>query len=173
MPASTPPPRRNLTSRSNSCGSRSPATHKAPSQNDRALLFWIAGFGREENDLLRNWHDYDHERCVPSYVRQETRIRTQCNGTRTRTRMERDDGTYFQSRTTRRVSYFEIACGSALECASIHDVQRDCDAIYDEADCRGKSDLKRIVSLLTRLIQRTETVSEGLIEYEYRDTEYE
>ena len=40
---------------------------------------------------------------------------------------------------------------------------------------RLKSDLKRIVSMLTRLIQRTETVSEGPIdyEYEYRDAEYE
>jgi hypothetical protein len=35
--------------------------------------------------------------------------------------------------------------------------------------------LKRIVSMLTRLIQRTNTVSEGSIEYEYeyRDAEYE
>ena len=71
--------------------------------------------------------------------------------------------------------FFEIARGSALECASIQDVLRVCDAIDDESDRRGKSDLERIVSMLTRLIQRTETVSEERIEYEYeyRDAEYE
>ena len=39
----------------------------------------------------------------------------------------------------------------------------------------GKTNLKRIVSMLTRLIQRTQTVSESSIEfeYEYRDAEYE
>ncbi|MCC6509123.1 MAG: four helix bundle protein [Pirellulaceae bacterium] len=71
--------------------------------------------------------------------------------------------------------FFEIARGSALECAAIHDVLRVCDAIDDELNCRGKSDLKRIVSMLTRLIQRTQTVSEDRIEYEYEysDAEYE
>ncbi len=69
--------------------------------------------------------------------------------------------------------FFEIARGSALECASIHDVLVFCDAIDVESNRRGKSDLKRIVSMLTRLIQRTETVSEDRIEYEYRDAEYE
>jgi four helix bundle protein len=71
--------------------------------------------------------------------------------------------------------FFEIARGSALECASIHDVLAVCDAIDVELNRRGKSDLKRIVSMLTRLIQRTETVSEGSIEYEYeyRNAEYE
>ncbi len=62
--------------------------------------------------------------------------------------------------------YFEIARGSALECASIHDVLRVCDAIDAESDQRGKSDSKRIVSMLTRLIQRTQAVSEATIEYE-------
>ena len=71
--------------------------------------------------------------------------------------------------------FFEIARGSALECASIHDVLDVCDAIDTESNRRGKSDLKRIVSMLTRLIQRTESVAEGSIEYEYeyRDAEYE
>jgi hypothetical protein len=65
--------------------------------------------------------------------------------------------------------------GSALECASIHDVLRVCDAITDDANQIGKSNLKRIVSMLTRLIQRTTGVSEDRIEYEYeyRDAEYE
>ena len=44
------------------------------------------------------------------------------------------------------------------------------DAIEVESNRRGKSDLKRIVSMFTRLIQGTESVSEGSIEYEY---EYE
>ena len=71
--------------------------------------------------------------------------------------------------------FFEIARGSALECAAIHDVLRVCDAIDDDSNCRGKTDLKRIVSMLTRLIQKTNGVSEERIEYEYeyRDAEYE
>ena len=71
--------------------------------------------------------------------------------------------------------FFEIARGSALECASIHDVLDVCDTIDAESNRRGKCDLKRIVSMLTRLIQRTESVAEGSIEYEYeyRDAEYE
>ena len=71
--------------------------------------------------------------------------------------------------------FFEIARGSALECASIHDVLRVCNAIDNESNLREKSDLKRIVSMLTRLIQRTETIAEDRIEYEYeyRDAEYE
>jgi four helix bundle protein len=71
--------------------------------------------------------------------------------------------------------FFEIARGSALECAAIHDVLRICDAIDDESNAFGKSNLKRIVSMLTRLIQRTDNVAEDRIEYEYeyRDAEYE
>lgn len=60
-----------------------------------------------------------------------------------------------------------------LECASIYDVFRVCDAIDTAANIDEKSKLKRTVSMLTRLIQRTETVVEGRIEYEYRDAEYE
>ncbi len=62
---------------------------------------------------------------------------------------------------------FEIARGSALECASIHDVLRVCGALDDEVNRDGKTVLKRIVSMLTRLIQRTETVVGDRIEYEY------
>ena len=69
--------------------------------------------------------------------------------------------------------FFEIAHGSALECASIHDVLRVCDAVDDQSNRQGKSELKRIVSMLTRLIQRTHTVAKDAIEYEYRDAEYE
>jgi four helix bundle protein len=71
--------------------------------------------------------------------------------------------------------FFEIARGSALECASLHDVLRVCDAVDDNSNRYGKSELKRIVSMLTRLIQRTQAVAEGAFEYEYeyRDAEYE
>jgi four helix bundle protein len=68
--------------------------------------------------------------------------------------------------------FFEIARGSALECAAIHDVLRVFDAIDDETNRHGKSNLKRIVSMLTRLAQRTEIVAEDRIEYEY-EYEYE
>jgi four helix bundle protein len=56
--------------------------------------------------------------------------------------------------------FLETARGSALEFAAIHDVLRVCEAIDDDSNCRGKTDLKRIVSMLTRLIQRTNGVSE-------------
>ncbi len=68
--------------------------------------------------------------------------------------------------------FFGIARGSALECASIHDGLGVCDAIDDESNRHGKSELKRIVSMLTRLIQRTQTVAENVF-YEYRGAEYE
>ncbi len=69
--------------------------------------------------------------------------------------------------------FFEIARGSALECAAIHDVLFSFDAIDSETNHVGKSTLKRIVSMLTRLIQRTESVADRPIEYEYREAEYE
>jgi four helix bundle protein len=71
--------------------------------------------------------------------------------------------------------FFEIARGSALECASLHDVLRVCEAVDDNSNRYGKSEMKRIVSMLTRLIQRTQAVAEGAFEYEYeyRDAEYE
>jgi hypothetical protein len=52
-------------------------------------------------------------------------------------------------------------------------VLRVCDAIADDANQLGKSNLKRIVSMLTRLIQRTTRVSQDRIAYEYRDAQYE
>ena len=67
--------------------------------------------------------------------------------------------------------FFEIARGSALECDAIHDVLRVCDAIDEEAARCGKSNLKRIVSMLARLIQRKQTkamAGEAIeCEYEY------
>lgn len=57
--------------------------------------------------------------------------------------------------------FFEITRGSALECAAIHDILSSFEAIDAETNHIGKSSLKRIVSMLTRLIQRTENVAEG------------
>ncbi|MFN9916889.1 MAG: hypothetical protein ACK53L_30150, partial [Pirellulaceae bacterium] len=54
----------------------------------------------------------------------------------------------------------------APDCAAIHDVLRVCNTIEDDANCRGKTDLKWIVSMLTRWIQRTKVVSEERIEHE-------
>ena len=47
--------------------------------------------------------------------------------------------------------------------------------IDDGSNRSGKYELKRIVSRLTRLIQRTQTVAEDAFEYEYeyRGAEYE
>jgi hypothetical protein len=69
--------------------------------------------------------------------------------------------------------FFEIARGSVLECAAIHDVLPCFDSIDVETNRLGKTNRKRIVSMLTRSMQRTDSVSEGPIEYEYRDAEYE
>jgi four helix bundle protein len=71
--------------------------------------------------------------------------------------------------------FFEIARGSALECAAIHDILISFAAIDSELNRVGKTELKRIVSMLNRLIQRSDSVSEESIEYEYeyRDAEYE
>jgi len=77
--------------------------------------------------------------------------------------------------------FFDIARGSALECASIQDVLAVCEGIDVETHRDGKQQLKRIVSMLTKLIARPENVTEPATqyqadvdyEYEYRFAEYE
>lgn len=59
--------------------------------------------------------------------------------------------------------FLDIAPGSALVCASIRDVLAGCDAIDVKSNRRGKSDLKRFITMLARLIQRTGTAAEGSI----------
>jgi hypothetical protein len=54
-----------------------------------------------------------------------------------------------------------------------HDLLIVCDAKNEESRPRGKSDLKRIVPMLTRWIQRTTSLSEALVEYEQRAAEHE
>ena len=77
-----------------------------------------------------------------------------------------------------RSRFLDIARGSALECVAIQDILAATDGI-DQRHTELKCKLHRIVSMLTRLIARSESVSEppseyhAGIEYEYRDAEYE
>ena len=47
--------------------------------------------------------------------------------------------------------YFEIARGSALECAATQDVLEACQAITPEENRKGKDLLDRIVAMLTKM----------------------
>ncbi len=75
--------------------------------------------------------------------------------------------------------FLDIARGSALECAAIQDVLAATDGIDDELHGQLKQILKRVVSMLTRLIARGDMTREDSAEYnangeyEYRDAEYE
>ncbi len=68
--------------------------------------------------------------------------------------------------------FLDIARGSALECASIQDVLAATDGIDNESHSELKRILRRIVSMLTRLIGRADVVSETSEEYNAAD-EYE
>ena len=78
-----------------------------------------------------------------------------------------------------RSRFLDIARGSALECAAIQDVLVATERLDDERHRELKRSLKRIVSMLTRLIARSDVVAEtgteynAGVEYEYRDAEYE
>ncbi len=50
--------------------------------------------------------------------------------------------------------FFEIARGSALECAAIQDCLEACHVLAPEHNVQGKTMLLRIVSMLTKLAQR-------------------
>ena len=79
--------------------------------------------------------------------------------------------------------FLDIVRGSALECAAIQDILAATDGIVDESHSQLKQVLKRIVSMLTRLIARCDLPREDSAEYdadveyeyeyEYRDAEYE
>ena len=62
--------------------------------------------------------------------------------------------------------FFEIARGSALECAAVQDVLEVCGALSAEENADAKRLLDRIVVMLTKLGRRGYTVREGLNEYE-------
>jgi four helix bundle protein len=57
--------------------------------------------------------------------------------------------------------YFEIARGSALECAAVQDVLEICGALTESENADAKKTLDRIVAMLTKLGQRGYTVGEG------------
>ena len=71
--------------------------------------------------------------------------------------------------------FLDVARGSALECAAIQDVLVATDGVNAGRNDELKAMLKRIVSMLTRLIAPADTVSDPAVEYEYeyRDAEYE
>ncbi|MEL7498611.1 MAG: four helix bundle protein [Planctomycetota bacterium] len=64
-----------------------------------------------------------------------------------------------------RSRFLDMARGSALECAAIQDILVGTDAIDRSDHCHLKKKLYRIVSMLTRLIARSENVSEPSVEY--------
>ncbi|MEM9827431.1 MAG: four helix bundle protein [Planctomycetota bacterium] len=70
--------------------------------------------------------------------------------------------------------FLDIARGSTLECAAIQDVLSATDGLVADRHRELKTMLKRIVSMLTRLIARADAVSESgsEYEYEYRRAEY-
>ena len=80
-----------------------------------------------------------------------------------------------------RSRFLDIARGSALECVAIQDILAVTDGLDDIRHAELKRLLHRIVSMLTRLIARSDVVAESEAEYntgikykyEYRDAEYE
>ena len=61
--------------------------------------------------------------------------------------------------------FFEIARGSALECAAIQDVLEACGAMSSEESREGKAKLDRIGAMLTKLGGRGFTVREDTTMY--------
>ena len=64
-----------------------------------------------------------------------------------------------------RARYFEIARGSALECAAIQDVLTASDGLDADSSREMKVKLKRVVSMLTRMVMKSDAVSEALVGY--------
>ena len=71
--------------------------------------------------------------------------------------------------------YFEIARGSALECAAVQDILVICGALEPEESAKAKTLLDRMVAMLTKLGGRGYTVQEQVSEYGETSpiTEYE
>ncbi len=61
--------------------------------------------------------------------------------------------------------FFEIARGSALECASIQDILQECEIIDSRQNNDGKKMLCRIVAMLTKLCKRGQFVQEEVVHY--------
>jgi four helix bundle protein len=62
--------------------------------------------------------------------------------------------------------FFEIARGSALECAAIQDCLEACEVLAADENADGKTILTRIVSMLTRLGRREDEVRESSVGYD-------
>lgn len=65
--------------------------------------------------------------------------------------------------------YFEIARGSALECAAVQDVLEVCGALSSDLNTDMKQVLDRIVAMLTGMGKRGYSVNEELSDYGNRD----
>jgi len=61
--------------------------------------------------------------------------------------------------------YFEIARGSAMECAAVQDVLEVCGALSPRDNTDAKRLLDRIVAMLTKLGNRGYAVRENAVEY--------
>ncbi len=61
--------------------------------------------------------------------------------------------------------FFDIARGSAMECAAIQDLLEACDAIQSEENIKGKDLLERIVSMLTKMAGRGCVIKEEIADY--------
>ena len=78
-----------------------------------------------------------------------------------------------------RARFFDIARGSSFECAAIQDVLVVSNGLELNVSEELKTKLKRIVSMLTRMVMKFDRVSELAIQYvvddedEYRDAEHE
>jgi four helix bundle protein len=64
--------------------------------------------------------------------------------------------------------FFEIARGSALECAAIQDVLEVCGALAPDENHKGKDLLDRIVAMLTKMGGRGYVVKEEMSNYDSR-----
>ena len=69
--------------------------------------------------------------------------------------------------------FFEIARGSALECAAIQDVLEVCDGLSRKDNAEAKQILDRIVAMLTKLGKRGYTVRESSLEYSHVDCDFD
>ncbi len=61
--------------------------------------------------------------------------------------------------------YFEIARGSALECAAVQDILVVCGALDPDESSKAKKQLDRIVAMLTKLGGRGYSVQEQISDY--------
>ncbi len=61
--------------------------------------------------------------------------------------------------------YFEIARGSALECAAVQDILVVCGALDPDEGSKAKKQLDRIVAMLTKLGGRGYSVQEQISDY--------